>query len=109
MFAGVKTGAVLVAHPDDETLWAGGTILAHPEIGWTIMTLTRKFDTDRSSKFFKAAGLFGAKGFDQALEIQTRTVDVHITTLRKKLKNESKRIVTVKNYGYRFELDSDED
>ena len=48
-------------------------------------------------------------GFDQALEIQTRTVDVHITTLRKKLKNESKRIVTVKNYGYRFELDLDED
>ena len=47
-------------------------------------------------------------GFDQALEIQTRTVDVHITTLRKKLKNESTRIVTVKNYGYRFELDSDE-
>ena len=48
-------------------------------------------------------------GFDQALEIQTRTVDVHITTLRKKLKSESKRIVTVKNYGYRFELDTDED
>ena len=48
-------------------------------------------------------------GFDQALEIQTRTVDVHITTLRKKLKNESKRIVTIKNYGYRFELDSDEE
>nr|MBU1328454.1 response regulator transcription factor [Candidatus Omnitrophota bacterium] len=47
-------------------------------------------------------------GFNQALEIQTRTVDVHITTLRKKLKNESKRIVTVKNYGYRFELDLDE-
>ena len=47
-------------------------------------------------------------GFDQALEIQTRTVDVHITTLRKKLKNESKRIVTVKNYGYRFEPDLDE-
>ncbi|MDP2921858.1 MAG: response regulator transcription factor [Candidatus Omnitrophota bacterium] len=47
-------------------------------------------------------------GFDQALEIQTRTVDVHITTLRKKLKNESNRIVTVKNYGYRFELDADE-
>jgi len=48
-------------------------------------------------------------GFDQAIEIQTRTVDVHITTLRKKLKSESKRIVTVKNYGYRFELDLDGD
>ena len=42
-------------------------------------------------------------GFDNAMEIQTRTVDVHIRTLRKKLRNESKRIVTVKNYGYRFE------
>lgn len=44
-------------------------------------------------------------GFDNAMEIQTRTVDVHIRTLRKKLKAEAKRIVTVKNYGYRFEAD----
>ena len=43
-------------------------------------------------------------GFDNAMEIQTRTVDVHIRTLRKKLRSEAKRIVTVKNYGYRFEL-----
>lgn len=44
-------------------------------------------------------------GFDQAAEIQTRTVDVHIRSLRKKLKSEAKRIVTVKNYGYRFKVD----
>ncbi len=25
--------AVIVAHPDDETLWAGGLMLMHPEIG----------------------------------------------------------------------------
>ncbi len=42
-------------------------------------------------------------GFDHAIEIQTRTVDVHIRTLRKKLKSEARRVVTVKNYGYRFE------
>jgi phosphate regulon transcriptional regulator PhoB len=42
-------------------------------------------------------------GFDHAMEIQTRTVDVHIRTLRKKLKSEAKRIVTVKSYGYRFD------
>ncbi len=42
-------------------------------------------------------------GFEHALEIQTRTVDVHIRTLRKKLKTEAKRITTVKSYGYRFE------
>ena len=46
-------------------------------------------------------------GFDHAMEIQTRTVDVHIRTLRKKLKTEAKRIVTVKNYGYRFEREEE--
>ncbi len=42
-------------------------------------------------------------GFDHAMEIQTRTVDVHIRTLRKKIKAAAKYIITVKNYGYRFE------
>jgi len=44
-------------------------------------------------------------GFDHAMEIQTRTVDVHIRTLRKKLKSEAKQIITVKNYGYRFQVE----
>lgn len=44
-----------------------------------------------------------AWGMDASLEVETRTVDVHIGTLRRKLKSEGKRIVTVKNYGYRFE------
>jgi two-component system alkaline phosphatase synthesis response regulator PhoP len=42
-------------------------------------------------------------GFDHAMEIQTRTVDVHIRTLRKKLKSAAEMILTVKNYGYRFQ------
>ena len=44
-------------------------------------------------------------GYDHAMEIQTRTVDVHVRTLRKKLKLCAKMIVTVKNYGYRFEAE----
>jgi len=44
-------------------------------------------------------------GFDHAIEIQTRTVDVHVRTLRKKLKACAKYIVTVKGYGYRFEAE----
>ncbi len=47
-------------------------------------------------------------GYDHALEIQTRTVDVHVRTLRKKLKSEAKRVVTVKNYGYRFEFEAED-
>lgn len=42
-------------------------------------------------------------GYENALDIQTRTVDVHIRSLRKKLKSAGGLIVTVKNYGYRFE------
>ena len=42
-------------------------------------------------------------GFDNSIDIQTRTVDVHIRTLRKKLKSLSAHVITVKNYGYRFE------
>ncbi len=42
-------------------------------------------------------------GFEHAVDIQTRTVDVHIRTLRKKLKKQAARIITVKNYGYRFQ------
>ena len=33
-------GVVIVAHPDDETLWAGGTLLMHPDCRWTVVTLT---------------------------------------------------------------------
>lgn len=44
-------------------------------------------------------------GFNHAIEIETRTVDVHIRTLRKKLKSAAKYIITVKNYGYRFDYE----
>jgi len=46
-----------------------------------------------------------AWGMDSSLEVETRTVDVHIGTLRKKLGKDGRRIVTVKNYGYRFEAE----
>lgn len=45
-------------------------------------------------------------GYDYSLEITTRTVDVHILYLRKKLKSIAERIITIKNVGYRLELES---
>jgi len=54
--------AVITAHPDDETLWAGGTILMHPEARWTIVTICRKSDPDRSAKFSKALDYLRASG-----------------------------------------------
>jgi LmbE family N-acetylglucosaminyl deacetylase len=54
--------AVVVAHPDDETLWAGGAILMHPESQWMVVTLCRKSDPDRAPKFFRALERLNAAG-----------------------------------------------
>ena len=56
------TAAVIVAHPDDETLWAGGTILLHPDWQWTVIALCRASDPDRAPKFRRALQQFGARG-----------------------------------------------
>jgi LmbE family N-acetylglucosaminyl deacetylase len=54
--------AAIVAHPDDETLWAGGTLLLYPDRCWTVVTLTRKSDAERAAKFAKALHHYGAAG-----------------------------------------------
>lgn len=43
-------------------------------------------------------------GYERSLDIETRTVDLHVSQLRKKLKHMADRILTVKNAGYRFVL-----
>lgn len=71
----------IVAHPDDETIWAGGTLLMHPDSCWTVVTLTRRSDPDRAPNFFKAMEHYGAKGImgdldDGPDQKPLRTVDV---------------------------------
>ncbi|WP_372807126.1 PIG-L deacetylase family protein [Pontiella sp.] len=53
---------MLVAHPDDETLWGGGTILMHPETRWTVAALCRRNDPDRAPKFKNVLQRLGATG-----------------------------------------------
>jgi LmbE family N-acetylglucosaminyl deacetylase len=55
-------GCVIVAHPDDETIWAGGTLLMHPELQWTVISLCRASDLDRAERFQQAAGTLGVNG-----------------------------------------------
>jgi LmbE family N-acetylglucosaminyl deacetylase len=72
---------VIVAHPDDETLWAGGTLLMHPDSRWTVVSLTRRSDPDRAPRFhnvmeqYRAAGIMGDLD-DGPEQKPLRTIDV---------------------------------
>ena len=57
-----KSVAIIVAHPDDETLWAGGTILSHPSWKCFIVCLCRGSDTDRAPKFHETLKVLQAEG-----------------------------------------------
>ncbi len=79
-------GVVIVAHPDDETLWAGGTLLLHPDCRWTVVTLTRRSDPDRALRFATAVEHYGADGImgdldDGPQQRALRTVEVEDTLL----------------------------
>lgn len=63
-----KTVALIVAHPDDETLWAGGTILSHPAWHWFIVCLSRGSDKDRSPRFYNALKILKSEGIIGDLE-----------------------------------------
>ena len=53
---------LIVAHPDDETLWAGGTMLNHPLWNFFVVCLCRRSDSERAEKFYKALKVLKAEG-----------------------------------------------
>lgn len=57
-----KTVAIIVAHPDDETLWTGGTVLLHPEWQCFIVCLCRREDAERASRFYNALKILTSEG-----------------------------------------------
>lgn len=57
-----KSVAIIVAHPDDETLWAGGTILSHPTWKCFVVCLCRKNDPDRATRFYNALRILKCEG-----------------------------------------------
>jgi LmbE family N-acetylglucosaminyl deacetylase len=60
---------VIVAHPDDETIWLGGLLLRNRN-NWntTIISLCRANDFDRAPKFKKVCEIYQAKSFISNLD-----------------------------------------
>lgn len=56
-----KRALVLVAHPDDETIWMGGTILTNKQVEWTCFSLCRLSDNDRRPKFRRVCRFLNAR------------------------------------------------
>ncbi|WP_282017623.1 PIG-L deacetylase family protein [Salegentibacter mishustinae] len=57
-----KNAVVIVAHPDDETLWCGGTILTHSSFNWFVISLSRGDDPERAPKFYRCIKTLNAAG-----------------------------------------------
>ncbi len=81
-------------------------------VGGAIVELTVK-EFDLLCALMKASGrvlnrdqiMETVWGYSNAVDIESRTVDVHIRRLREKLGDEQKRVVTVKGVGYRFDAE----
>ncbi len=76
---------VVVAHPDDETIWMGGTILKNRDWNWTIVSLCRKDDKDRAPKFRKVCRMLGAKSFISDLDDE-KMMDIPSEEIKKRLR-----------------------
>lgn len=74
---------VIVAHPDDEIIWMGGTLLRFKEVDWTVCCLCRASDLDREPKFRRVAEKLGAKGVIFDLEdIDVMTLEESVPSIK---------------------------
>lgn len=90
---------VVVAHPDDETIWMGGTILKNPQIKWTIFALCRASDKDRAPKFRKVCQHYGARAIIANLEDDgNMNISESVPKIRRIIKQKASR----KNFDYIF-------
>ena len=58
-----QNNVIVVAHPDDETLWAGGLPIRYSNRNWTIIACSiPRLDPVRAYQFFDACHWLGATG-----------------------------------------------
>lgn len=73
------TGLIIIAHPDDETIWLSGVIMLNPKINWTVLCLSRAADADRAPKFARVAKKLNFKFFQENLDdLETLPFQKHV-------------------------------
>ncbi|MFH1053325.1 MAG: PIG-L family deacetylase [Candidatus Woesearchaeota archaeon] len=92
-----KKVLVIVAHPDDETIWMGGFLIRNIS-NWnlTILSLCRKDDLDRAPKFQRVCSSLGAECFISDLEDET-LIDIDSSEVINRIKK-----YCDKSYDYIF-------
>lgn len=87
---------VIVAHPDDETIWVGGTLLKS-KLDKTIISLSRRDDKDRAPKFKRACEILGAKDYMSNLDDE-KLGDVSVEEIIERIR----KFTDGKHYDYVF-------
>lgn len=114
LIARVRAVLRRAGRPESGPVWTCGVLTVEWEkrvarLGEKPLKLTRK-EFDLLKTLVDAGGRVLSReqlleqvwGYDRSVEIQSRTVDIHISQLRQKLGAEGKRILTVTGSGYRL-------
>lgn len=93
----MRDALIIVAHPDDETIWMGGTILKNSQWNWTIISLCRKNDSDRMPKFLEVCKFYNANAIISDLDDE-KLEPLSVGKIVEKIKE----LVPKKKYDYIF-------
>jgi len=92
---------LLVAHPDDETIFCGGTMLNYPNWNWNIVCVTHDSNSGRYKQFLKAIKYYKKIG---VRIVNFQTLSKKDTNLKFKKKDEYDWEKTIRNLGTAYDL-----